>query len=204
MTSTARATKDWVKAVASHMNLSVSDLARRAGMSPSTLTRFINDKSDKLTITDRTLDAISAYSGIQKYVQPGSRRAPGFGEPDAVVFDQGGSELPAWVKEAVRVARGQRNGVEAWIMKGRTLDLLGILPGDVVIIDQNARPRAGDIVCAQVTDLATGSTEMVMRRFDPPFIHAHSAKLGPLRPELVDDERVVIVGVEIGVIRPRH
>ena len=40
-----------------------------------------------------------------------------------------------------------------------------------------------------------------MRRYDPPFIAAHSAKLGPQRPELVDDERVVILGVEVGLLR---
>lgn len=202
----ARATKEWIKAVAASMNLSVSDLARKSGMAASTLTRYINDASGSLTVTDRTLDAIVAYSGIPKHVMPGQRRVLGFGEPDAVPFerDEAAAELPDWVRDAVRAAKGNRNGVEPWIMKGRSLDLLGVLPGDVLLIDQNRRPKAGDIVRAQVTDLLTGSTETVIRRFDPPFIVAHSAKLGPQKPELVDDDRVVIMGVEVGVIRSRH
>jgi SOS-response transcriptional repressor LexA len=108
------------------------------------------------------------------------------------------------VLAAIDARKGNRNGLDAWIMKSWSLDLLGILPGDVLMVDQNRRPKAGDIVCAQITDLATGRTETVMRRFEPPFLTTYSAKMGPGRPEAVDDERVVIMGVEAGVIRPRH
>lgn len=198
-------TKAWIRAVAQHMNLSLSDLALNAGLAASTVTRYINDKSGKLSVTQRTLEAISLYSGIPKNVMPGQRRLPGFGESEAVPYDPTQDErLPEWVLSAIAAHKGNRNGVEAWLMKGWALDLLGILPGDVLIIDQNRRPKAGDIVLAQLTDLVTQRTETVMRRYEPPFITTHSSKLGPMRPEQVDDDRVVVMGVEVGVIRPRH
>lgn len=198
-------TKEWIRAVARYMNLSLSDLALNSKLAASTVTRFMNDKTGRLTITDRTLEAISAYSGIPKNVLPGQRRLPGLGESEAVPYDATQDEqLPEWVLAAVNAQRGNRNGVEPWLMKSWALDMLGILPGDVVIIDKNRRPKAGDVVVAQLTDLATGKSEAVMRRFDPPFVMTASAKMGPAKPEQVDDERVVILGVECGVIRPRH
>lgn len=199
-----RATKDWIRAVASYMNLSLSDLAVKAGLSPSTITRFMNDGSGKLTITERTLDAVANYTGVPKNVLPGHRSIPGLGEGEAVPYQPHIEKLPDWVETAIAAHKGNRNGIDAWIMKGWPLDLLGILPGDILLIDQNRRAKGGDIVCAQLTDLATGMTETVMRRYDPPFLTTHSAKSGPSRPEQVDDDRVIIMGVECGVIRPRN
>lgn len=202
MSKPKRHTKDWIKAVATHLNISVSELARRSGIAPSTLTRYVNDTTGTLTVTERTLDAIAGYSGVAKHVMPGNRMPPGFGEPDALPLrDDEAVEYPAWVQPALEAMRAGRNSVEPWVVKSRALDLLGVLPGDILLIDENRRPKAGDIVCAQVTELASGSTETVMRRYDPPFIVAHSAKMGPQRPELVDDERVIITGVEAGLLR---
>lgn len=198
-----RATKEWIRAVAAYMNLSPSDLATRSGLSPSTVTRYINDPSGKLTVTERTLDAIATFAGVAKHIMPGQRSLPGMGESEAVPYDPAVDEaLPEWVQVAIKAIRGDRNGVEPWVVRGWSLDLLGIMPGDVLVIDQNRRPKGGDIVIAQITDLVTGHTETVMRRFEPPFIVTHSAKLGPTRPEAVDENRVSIIGVRAGLIRP--
>lgn len=197
--------KEWLRAVAQHMNQSLSELALNSGLAASTLTRFMNDRSGKLTVTDRTLDAVARYTGVPKNVLPGQRSLPGFGESEVVPFEAGSAEPPPqWVHTAVAAHKGNRNGVDAWVMKGWALDLLGILPGDIIMIDQNRRPKAGDIVCAQLRDLATGRAETVMRRYEPPFLLSYSAKTGPSRPEQVDDDRVIIIGVEVGVIRPRN
>ncbi len=198
-------TKEWLRAVAAYMNQSLSELALNSGIAASTLTRYINDRSNTLTVTDRTIEAVSKYTGIPRTVMPGQRKLPGFGESEAVPYDARQEEpLPAWVRAAIAAHKGNRNGVEAWVMKGWTLDMLGILPGDILMIDQNKRAKAGNIVCAQITDLATGRAETVMRRYEPPFLLTYSSKLGPARPEQVDDERVIIMGVEDGIIRPRQ
>jgi transcriptional regulator with XRE-family HTH domain len=200
-----RATKDWIKAVAGYLNLSLSDLAVKSGLSPSTVTRYINDNTGKLTVQDRTLDAISRYSGVAKNVMPGQRGLPGHGESEAIPYDAVRDEaLPEWVEAAIGAIKGDRNGIEPWIVKSWSLDLMGIVPGDVLVIDQNRRPKGGDIVIARITDLVTGAAETVLRRYDPPFIMTHSAKSGSTRPETVDDERVIIVGVRAGLIRPYH
>lgn len=205
MVHSPRETKEWIKAVAAHLNLSVSSLAQGSGIAPSTLTRYINDSTGKLTVTDRTLDAISGYSGVQKYVQPGNRALPGLGESEAQRYSPEESEpLPEWARAAVAAAKGNKNGVEPWIVRSWALDMAGIIPGDILIIDQNRRPKTGDVVLATITDLVTGSAETVLRIFQPPFLVTHSAKLGACQPEAVDENRVVIMGVRAGLIRPYH
>lgn len=199
-------TKEWLKAVAAYLNLSLSDLALKSGLAASTVTRYVNDGTSSLTITERSLDAISKFSAIPKNVMPGQRALPGFSESEAVPYDarQQGDRAPEWVNQAIAAHKAGRNGVEPWVMRSWALDLMGVLPGDILMIDQNRRPRAGNIVCVQLTDLASGRTETVMRRYEPPFVLGSSAKMTALRPEVVDDERVIIMGVEDGIIRPRQ
>ena len=132
-------TKEWLRAVAAYMNLSLSDLALKSGLAASTVTRYINDRSGTLSITDRSLDKISTFTGIAKNVMPGQRRLPGFGESEAVPYNARGEDrLPAWVEAAIAAHKQGRHGVEPWVMKSWALDLLGVYPGDVLMIDQIA------------------------------------------------------------------
>lgn len=198
-----RETKEWLNAIARHFNLSPSQLALNSGMAASTLTRYLNDKTNSVGITQTSLEKVATYSGFRPNQLPGRNRA-GMAEPDTIPFSHEQTEWPNWVRLAVDAAKAGRNGVEAWIMKGAALDAMGIMPGDIVIIDQNARPKSGDIVLAQILDGISATTETVMRLYQAPFIMTHSMRLGPGRPEQVDDDRVAIAGVSIGTLRLQH
>ncbi|TPW33219.1 hypothetical protein FJU08_01245 [Martelella alba] len=200
MIDNQRDTKVWLKAVADHMNLSLSKLALNSGMAASTLTRYFNDRTGSVGITQSTLENVARYSGFRPGQMPG-RNLNNLAEPDALPFDNDNEPQPEWISLAVKAARSSRNGVEAWIMKGAALDGIGVMPGDVVIIDQNRRAKSGDIVIAQIVDPVRGIAETVMRLYQAPFITTHSMRLGPQRPEQVDDDRVSIAGTAIGVIR---
>lgn len=203
MNQTQRETKDWLKAMASHLGLSMSQLARNAGMAASTLTRYVNDETDTLTIQQSSLEAVANFTGFRPYQFPGRSR-PGFNEPDAIPFELDDRVPAPWVRSAVLEARSGRNGIEAWVMKGAALDAMGILPGDVIIVDQNLKPKPGDVVVAQIVDYGRGSAETVIRVYQPPYICSHSVRLGPMRPEQVDEDRVSIAGTAIGFLRTRH
>ncbi|GGE79306.1 hypothetical protein GCM10007285_03900 [Stappia taiwanensis] len=182
--------------------LTLSEIATGAGLSPSTLTRYVNQPASGRTITDRTLSRIERRFGLSRRRMPGGPAAGAVIWPDAVPADENGGSLKAWCKAAVEEARKGRSGVAPWIMRGHALDLEGILPGDILMVDINRRPAPGDIVCARVTDYTSGAAETVFRLFQPPYVIAHSARLGPVRPEQVDEVRVSILGVVEGLIRP--
>lgn len=198
-----RETKDWLVAVARHMNLSPSQLALNSGMAASTLTRYLNDKTNTVGVTQGTVEKVARYSGFRPNQLPGRGRA-GLVEPDSIPLAQDDTVWPKWVLSAIEAVKNGKNGIEAWVMKGAALDSLGILPGDIVIIDQNSRPKSGDIVLAQIIDPLAGTAETVLRFYQAPFITSHSMRLGPQRPEQVDEERVAIVGTSIGTIRIQH
>jgi len=194
--------RDWIGAVARHMNLTVSELARHSGVAPSTLTRYVNDASRKTSITERTLQAVEGFTGVSRHRLPGQALPAGMAEADAVPYQADDTALKPWCHAAIEKAREGRNGLDPWVMRGRSLDLSGILPGDVLLVDLNRRPVSGDIVCAQIVDFTTGVAETVFRLFQPPFLITHSAKMGPMRPDVVDENRVSIRGVVEGVVRP--
>lgn len=198
-----RETKEWIKAVARHLNLSPSQLALNSSMAASTLTRFLNDNSNTVGITQASLEKVAKYSGFRPHQMPGRARV-GMAEPDTIPLQHDNTDWPKWVRSAVDAAKDGKNGVEAWVMKGAALDGIGVMPGDIVLIDQNARASSGDVVLAQIIDLATGSAETVMRLYQAPFITTHSMRLGPGRPEHVDEDRVSIAGVRVGLIRWEH
>lgn len=189
--------------MAQHMAMSPSQLALKSGMAASTVTRYLNDDTGNLTVQQSTLEKIAALTGFRPYQFPGRGR-PGMAEPDAVPFDQDQAREVDWVRSAVASLKAGRNGVDAWVMKGAALDGMGVLPGDIVIIDQNMRPKPGDVVIVQLVDYLRGQAETVMRVWQPPFVCTHSLRLGPQRPEQVDEERVQLAGTAIGFIRPRH
>ena len=203
MNTDQRETKDWIKAMASHMGLSPSRLALNAGMAASTVTRFLNDHSGKVGITQSTLESIAAYTGFRPHQFPGRGRM-GVPEPDAVPLHLDSYVPPHWIQMAASVLTNAGRGVEAWVMKGAALDGLGILPNDVLLIDTKAKPKTGDVVLAQVLDYSTRTEETIMRVYQAPFVVAHSIRLGPVRPEHVDEDRVRIAGTSIGVLRARH
>lgn len=71
------------------------------------------------------------------------------------------------------------------------------------MVDLNARPEVGDVVCAQVYDRA-GKGETVFRVFEDPFLVAATLDTKLIRPLLIDNDRVVIRGVVVASFRERR
>ncbi|MDH7785058.1 hypothetical protein QBD01_001058 [Ochrobactrum sp. 19YEA23] len=202
MSKNQRDTKAWIKAVADHLSLSPSRLALNSGSAASTVTRYLNDTSGTIGITQSTLEKIALYSGVPVHRLPGGdRHNPA---ADVIPLQDHSDPLPEWVGKAAAAIVDGKNGRDAWYVQGWALDLKGILPGDILVVDRQMRPKAGDVVLVRITDFTSGESEDVIRVYDMPFVLTHSAKLGIQKPLVVDDEKVAIVGVSIGTIRPRH
>lgn len=187
----------WVKAVARKLGISLSELARQSGLAPSTLNRFVNNPDIDHLLENETLAAVAKTGGVDVLEPPG--RARGFGE-DAVPFVV--DETDVAFARAVKALTQHRNGLAAYQVKGFGLDLLGYMPGDVVIVDLNRGAKAGDVVIAQHYDWSRDKAETLIRSFDPPYLVTASTKLAPQKPLMVDDDTIIIKGVIGPQLRP--
>ena len=199
---TARLHREWLRSVVDKTGMPLTRIAKTLGIAPSTLTRPVSEgNAGTSTLHAATIEKISAFTGIagpEAETQAAARRPRGLAE-EAAPFDSSEPGLTA----AVRAIVAGRNGVDPWTLRTRTLEAAGYLPGDVVILDMNPAPAAGDVVCAQVYDWAGGKAETVWRVYDPPVLIGAPFDVAA-RPKslIVDNERVVIRGVVVGMIRP--
>lgn len=182
---------EWLDWVGARTGLSDTALASAAGQSPNTITRF--RRRDGATLSTLTIRLISEFTGLPG---PDSYKLPsagGFAE-EAVRYQPAREDDPL-VAKLVSLALKDRNNAASWRLRTRALELRGYLPGDVLVSDAAAVARAGDAVVAQVYDLRTGSAETVFRVLEPPYLMPASSDPGFRKPLLIDNERVIVMGV---------
>lgn len=203
MVDTRREQQEWIRAVVQHLGVTASELARRANRAPSTINRFLNDPDYDGILSPPVIADIAKVASIKPMEFPG-RRA-GFGEVEAVPFEppENVSAIDGSIR-AIRELCSARAGRDPWRMQSAVLDMAGILPGDVIIVDLNKRPKSGDLVCAQVYDWRAKTADTIMRLYDAPFLVSQSHTMPSAKPLMVDDETVVIKGVIDAVLRVRQ
>ncbi|EKF43308.1 hypothetical protein NA8A_04733 [Nitratireductor indicus C115] len=190
----------WVRAIMDYRHWNASRLAREGKFSHSTLSKFFNDPLNVARLETAIVEKIARVGGIPPYQTQPPQAARGVAQGEASAY----RPVPGdGLGDAVDALSAGSNSAEAWVLHSRALESAGYLPGDVVVVDRNADPRPGDVVCAVVYD-KTGHGETVVRLFEHPFLV--SATLDPelLRPVLIDDDRVEIQGVVTASVRPRR
>lgn len=187
----------WLAKVLELSGLAPTALAQKAGLAPTTLTRFLNNPEHATALSARTVSAVEKSTGLRfgEQARPATLR-----ESEAEPF-RVDSDL---LSEMVRAAAAGANGIDPWRLRSRALEAAGYLPNDILIVNLNARPETGDVVCAQIYDWTRGRADTVFRVFEPPSLV--SATLDPAlrRPFFVDNESVVIRGVVVASVRPRQ
>lgn len=178
----------------------MAELARRTGVNASTFAKFRNDPDNKAKLEPATIRLIEEAAGIKAYENSLHAKARGLAEAESARYEAEPLEV---VDGAVQALKGTRNGVDPWILRSRCLEVAGYMPGDVLMVDLNARPQPGDVVCAQVYD-RNGKAETVFRIFEDPFLVAVSFDRSLFKPLLIDNDRVVVRGVVIASFRERR
>jgi AcrR family transcriptional regulator len=201
MRAPQRDTKDWIMHVAAHLGLTPSDLARRAGMSPSTLTRYLSDTSGTIGISQKSLDKIGDYARIRPH-QFTTTPFGAFQEAEAQPYDHGTAEA-GWLHDQVQLMCAAVQSRVPWTLRTDALNLAGYLKGDTLIVDLALPPRDGDIVCAQVYDWQRETADTIFRLYRKPWLMTHSSVIAPIKPLMVDDDVVAIRGVVEACLRPR-
>ncbi|MCW5697945.1 MAG: hypothetical protein KIS96_14590 [Bauldia sp.] len=194
---------DWVKAIMAHLGVtSANALALLAGINPANIQRPLSENYKGKFGVD-TIAKIAAAAKVRPMEFP--NRPSGLAEPEAsqFVFDMGKDAIDSNVDRAVRELTRGRNGRDPWVIHSHALELSGILPGDVVIVDLNMQPHPKDIVCAQIYQWSTMRAETVFRVYEPPYLLTNSMRFGTSKPLLVDGNEVIIRGVVDGLFRRR-
>lgn len=180
-------------------------MATEIGVAVTTLTKPLRpDDPGTSTPNQRTIDKIVARYGVAPPEFGAALRGPlrGFAE-DAEPYDPDGADPLA---SAVRALMAGRRNVDPWCIKSRSLELIGYLPGDVVIVELGVVPHSGDAICAQTNiDFRRGTAETAMRIYERvgPSFALVSASMDPqFRAPIAVDDRVAIKGVIAGMVRP--
>ena len=193
-----RRQRDFVMEVLKRTGWSQSDLAFRAGLDPSTLSRFLSGGVEGRVLRPATLARIERAAGMKLDGESGAE-TEGFAEAEATLLTRPGPDLAI----AVAALSSGCKAVDAWTLSSHALDMAGYRPGDILLVSLGEEPRPGDVVCAQIYDWAKGQAETVFRLYQPPYLLAASTDPTLLRPHVLGDNGVAIKGVVIHSLRPR-
>lgn len=184
---------EWLDAARAHANISLAEIARRAGVNNTTLSRFRNRADHVGLLNTLTLRAVADATGfpLTDEVLGESELSPQFREVEAVPY-HASDDAP--LAAAVEAFIGARNHIVPWVLKTRALEYEGYRPGDIVLVDLNGAPRRGKAVCAQIYDFDAGKAEIVFRLYEPPFLIAAGPDEALRRPRLIDDTSVAVKG----------
>jgi hypothetical protein len=193
---------EWVRAVMSYLGVpSANRLAELAGVNPANIQRPLSDNyKGKFGAT--TIARIAEAANLRPMEFPSRPAGMNEAEAQRYVYESAGDINEGNVERAVRELCRGRNGRDPWVMRSHALELSGIVPGDVLIVDMNLQPKPKDVVCAQIYSGHTAET--VFRIFEPPYLVTHSLRFGTQKPVPVDGEEVVIRGVVDVILRRRH
>jgi transcriptional regulator with XRE-family HTH domain len=178
---------------------SQTDLASRAGLDPSTLSRFLSKGREGHALRPNTIQRIAQASGIG-FNSKASPESSGMSEGEAKPYEFIEQDRRA---VAIRLLCGQHENSDAWILKSRSLESLGHLPGDILIVGLNETPYVGDVVCVQVYDWVKSAAETLFRIYHPPALIAATQDANLLKPYLIGDNAVVVKGVVLHSLRSR-
>ncbi|MBN9458504.1 MAG: hypothetical protein J0I54_17880 [Bosea sp.] len=205
----------YLETVERERQLTPTEIARLFEGDPSTLTRFRNKAGYNGTLSARTIEMIEQATGILAPPEAHGRRGrAALAEQTPSVPPQGFAEhegepytapIGDPMAKLVTAAVAGRVHVAPWTLRTRALEDEGYFPGDVVIVDMNAQPEAGDIVCAQLYDFERpGQTRTVFRLFHPPFLVGASKEDNARVPQLIDGTVGIKGVVELAIRKPRR
>jgi transcriptional regulator with XRE-family HTH domain len=192
--------RQYVRSIIAKSGWNQTELARRAGIDPSTLSRFLASTSAGL-LRPSTIQRLEHVSGLSVDGKELSDSASGFAESDAVPLPAPSDER---LKNAIAALTCGRGPVDAWTLKSRSVEQAGYRSGDILLVRLGETALTGDLVCAQVFDWARSKAETVFRIFAPPFLVAATPDPGLYPPHDTSNDKVLIKGVVIASIRMRE
>lgn len=190
---------DFITTVLTKTGWSQTDLAHRAGLDPSTLSRFLTKTRGGHALRASTLQRIATASGLP-YGETKPQQTSGFEESEAEPYlyaEEDGRTI------AIRALCGNHKNVDAWTLSSHAIEGLGYRAGDILLVGLGENPVPGDVVCAQIYDWNKGRAETIFRLYQPPALIAVTQDINLLKPYILGDNTVAIKGVVLHTLRSR-
>ncbi len=190
--------RSYILGVMSRTGWSQTVLAQRAGIDPSTLSRFLSSERPGYSLRESTLRKIAQASRVPRSGE--GVPVPGFAESEATPLTASHSDLLAAL---IAGLAADGHNIDPWCLKSAVLENAGYRRGDILLVKLGETPLPGDVVCAQIFDWAKSRAETVFRIYHPPYLVAASSDPATLKPLLLDDAAISLRGVVIHSIRSR-
>jgi len=192
----------WLDHISKTSGLTFTEIARAAGLTPSTLTRFKKQDINGHTLSAKTVKLIEDATNVPAYQTRTRPKLVSFSEGEAIPYQVEDTENP--VLASLKSVVDNSNSLDLWELKTQSLSAAGYGLGMVVVVDRNATPHSGDCVCAQVYDDRRGTAATIFRVFRTPYLITAYRDREPEPPEVVDDHNIRIAGVVVAGIHVRH
>lgn len=189
--SPGSALRAWIEQICDAAGVTPTEIARRAGLSHSTLTRFLNSPEPRHQLRERSIAAIEEAFGIRRPAGLASSARHTLTAPAAPVFDP---EPPGEKANAIAQMLNEAGKDALYMVADMALNLAGHLPQDLVLVDTNALPKPGDIVAVRPAGSPWPDTLASLRFYDPPFLTAQTDAPALRRPILIAPGEITLIG----------
>ena len=184
-----------------------TELAKLLGRDKSVITHLLQGKRQlKLEEAIQIADFLGVPLAQLTEGEDAAALVSGMGEPHCIPFQ---GEPSAQNRQSAQIIRREGGffleihgslpaNAYALEVRDTALELAGFLPGDIVISSLDVACKPGDIVVVQ--HYRQGSAETLLRRFQPPFLTAHSTDTG-FAPLPAEGEQIRVVSPVLQLIR---
>ncbi|MGI2031968.1 LexA family protein [Rhizobium panacihumi] len=180
---------DWVASILASKHWTPHRLAVEAGLSPSALNKFLKDPTGTRTLNSYSVEKLVAASGM---ALDGMIATP----------PRQGVDAEAKLVPAPDRFKDMGNVVSFWEVCTRALELVGYVPGDILVVDESLDARPGDIIVAKVFD-RSGNSEFIVRIYEQSYLRAATTDPDVMVPILMSKD-VQICGVMVHSVRNRR
>lgn len=198
---------DWFKEMHRKTGITQAETAAALGRAPTFLTRIYSGEQEMRLRDAKIISKLLQVPLAQVMIRAGLGKEADLEEIPEVVSGMAEPSTRYEVRQVENAepasADASSNSVQSWRVETQSLASMGILQGDNLRIDLNAKPRTGDVVIAQIYDWRSGTAETVIRGYHHPYLVKSGTNASEMKPETVDNERIVIKGVVTMVWRER-
>lgn len=189
---THEAIRKWLQALLLAQRWTSFRLAKEAGVSPSTISRALND--NRFILSTKTLNKIKKAVGINSETESVSQFI-------SLVFPTEIEKIDnSIISEHLKNLLNGKN-FNYYLSHTKNMNAIGIFPGDIVVADSNLIGRPSDIVLASIVS-SDRTEKYAIRYLDPPYLLTKSLDVrDDDKPMLVDGDLIKVVGPVVYIFR---